>query len=257
VLALQLARPYGWRAKIGLITPSSNNVNEPEFWRLAPEGVSIHTSRVLLQGEMDEASYHRMAAELGRAARELATAEVDIVAYGCTAGSVILPMSELMQAMSDQTGTPALVTAGTVVSALKALGARRVAMGTPYLDFVNRREVAFLAEHGIEVVRYLGLELGNTQQERRCIGHVSPQAVYRMALEIDSPEADAIFISCANLASLDVIEAIEAAVGKPVVTSNTACFWACLRTIGVRLPIPGYGRLLAEFTDPLAEPGRP
>lgn len=252
MLALQLARPYGWRAKIGLITPSSNNINEPEFQRLAPEGVTVHTSRVLLQGEMDEASYHRMAADLGRAARELATAEVDIVAYGCTAGSVIVPIPELVRAMSDQTGTPALVTAGTVVSALHALGARRVAMVTPYLDFVNRREVEFLADHDIEVTRYRGLELGRTQQERRCIGHVAPEAVYRMAIEIDSPEAEAIFISCANLATLDVVEAIEAALGKPVVTSNTACFWACLRTLGIAEPIPRGGRLLREYTGSLS-----
>ena len=51
--ALQLSRPYGWRGKIGLITPSSNNINEPEFYRLAPPGVTIHTARVLLTGEMD------------------------------------------------------------------------------------------------------------------------------------------------------------------------------------------------------------
>ncbi|MBO9355718.1 decarboxylase [Bordetella petrii] len=249
--ALQLNRPYGWRGKIGLITPSSNNINEPEFYRLAPPGVTIHTARVLLTGEMDEASFHRMAADLGRAAKELATAEVDIVAYGCTAGSIIVPLNELTTAMSEQTGTPALVTAGAVVSALQALGVRRVAMGTPYLDFVNRREVDFLQEHGIEVTRYLGLELGHNQQERRGIGHVSPQAIYRMACEIDSPEAEAIFISCANLATLDVIETIEQALGKPVVTSNTACFWACLRTLGINSSIADHGRLLREFTGPI------
>lgn len=249
--ALQLSRPYGWRAKIGLVTPSSNNVNEPEFYRLAPSGVTIHTSRVLLTGEMDEDSYHRMAAELERAARELATAEVDIVAYGCTAGSVIVPLSQLTETMTRQTGTPALVTAGAVVSALRALDVRRVAMGTPYVDFVNRREMAFLHEHGFEVTRYLGLEMGHDQQARRCIGHVAAQAVYRMALEIDSPEAEAIFISCANLATLDVIEDIEQALGKPVVTSNTACFWACLRTLGINTSIGGSGRLLRDYTAPI------
>lgn len=246
--ALQLSRPYGWRGKIGLITPSSNNINEPEFYRLAPPGVTIHTARVLLTGEMDEASYHRMAAELGRAAKELATAEVDIVAYGCTAGSVIVPLASLTASMSEQTGTPALVTAGAVVSALRALGVRRVAMGTPYLEFVNRREVSFLEEQGFDVTRVLGLELGHDQQERRCIGHVPQEAVFRMALAIDTAEAEAIFISCANLATLDVIEDIEEALGKPVVTSNTACFWACLRTLGINTSISGHGRLLRDIT---------
>ena len=247
--ALQLSRPYGWRGKIGLITPSSNNINEPEFYRLAPPGVTIHTARVLLTGEMDEASFHRMAGELGRAAKELATAEVDIVVYGCTAGSVIVPLPELTVSITEQTGTPALVTAGAVVSALRALGVSRIAMATPYLDFVNRREVTFLEKHGFTVTKYLGLELGKNQQERRCIGHVPPEALYRMAVEIDTPESEAIFISCANLATLDVIEEIEHSLGKPVVTSNTASFWACLRTLRINSSIVGYGRLLREFTE--------
>ena len=89
--ALQLSRPYGWRGKIGLITPSSNNINEPEFYRRAPPGVTIHTARVLLTGEMDEASYHRMADELGRAARELATAEVDIDSTSLGRGTITEP----------------------------------------------------------------------------------------------------------------------------------------------------------------------
>ena len=245
--ALQLSRPYGWRVKIGLITPSSNNINEPEFYRLAPPGVTTHTARVLLTGEMDEASFYRMAGELGRAAKELATAEVDIVLYGCTAGSVIVPLSELTASIVEQTSTPVLVTAGAVVLALRALGVRRIAMGTPYLDFVNRREVMFLEKHGFTVTKYLGLELGNNQQERRCIGHVPPEAVYRMALEIDTPEAEAIFISCANLATLDVIEEIEYTLGKPVVTSNTASFWACLRSLRINSSIVGYGLSLIHI----------
>jgi maleate cis-trans isomerase len=251
--ALQLSRPYGWRAKIGLITPSSNNINEPEFYRLAPQGVTIHTSRVLLTGEMNEESFYRMARDLGRAAEELATAEVDIIAFGCTAGSVVCPLDQLIGSMAEKTGTPAIVTAGAVIAALRALGIKRVAMGTPYVDFVNCREVEFLAKYGIGVTRYLGLELGHNQAERRSIGHVPPEAVYRMACEIDSPDADAIFISCANVATLDVIEDLEQALGKPVISSNTACFWACLRVLGINARIEGYGRLLRDLIQPLTE----
>jgi arylmalonate decarboxylase len=251
--ALQLSRPYGWRAKIGLITPSSNNINEPEFYRLAPRGVTIHTSRVLVTGEMNEESFYRMARDLGRAAEELATAEVDIIAFGCTAGSVVCPLDQLTKSMAEKTGTPAIVTAGAVVAALRALGVKRVAMGTPYVDFVNRREVEFLGEYGINVTRYLGLELGHNQVERRSIGHVPPEAVYRMACEIDSPDADAVFISCANVATLEVIEDLEQALGKPVISSNTACFWAALRVLGINSSIEGYGRLLREQTRPLTE----
>ena len=89
--ATDLYHAYGWKARIGLIVPSTNTVNEPEFWRLAPPGVTIHTSRVLLLGQTTAESYIKMGQALDRAAEELATAEVDIIAYGCTSGSIICP----------------------------------------------------------------------------------------------------------------------------------------------------------------------
>ncbi|HSV81900.1 MAG TPA: aspartate/glutamate racemase family protein [Ramlibacter sp.] len=243
--------PYGWKARIGLIVPSTNTVNEPEFWRLAPDGVSIHTARALLLGPATEASYFKMAAAVDGAAEELATAEVDVVAYGCTSGSIICPLPELIDNMSARTGKPAIATAGAVVAALRALGVTRVAVGTPYVDFVNESEKKFLADHGFEVTSMLGLDLGHTQEERRGIGRVPPEVVYRLARAIDRPEAEAIFISCTNLATLEVIAEIERELGKPVVTSNQACFWACLRLLGLRNAIAGHGRLLAECLDPI------
>ncbi len=251
--AVSMYSPYGWRAKIGLIVPSTNTINEPEFWRLAPEGVTIHTDRVLLKGKATEKSYFEMADALAQAAERLATAEVDVVAYGCTSGSIICPLPELLERMSAQTRTPATAAAGAVTMALRALGARSVAVATPYVGFVNESERQFLVDAGFHVTSLLGLELGETQEERRGIGRVPPQQVYRMAKAADRPDADAIFISCTNLATLDVIAAIERDLGKPVVTSNQACFWACLRLLGLPTAIDGHGRLLETCLAPLDE----
>ena len=118
--AADLFHPYGWKARIGLIVPSTNTINEPEFWRLAPPGITIHTSRVLLLGQTTQESYQRMGDAVDRAAEELATAEVDIVAYGCTSGSILCPLPELLERMRAKTGTPAIATAGSVVAALRA-----------------------------------------------------------------------------------------------------------------------------------------
>lgn len=251
--AVSMYSPYGWRGKIGLIVPSTNTVNEPEFWRMAPPGVSIHSDRVLLLGNATQESYDAMADALGSAAERLATAEVDVVAYGCTSGSIVCPMPELLDQMGSQTKTPAVATAGAVVAALNALGARKIAVGTPYVTFVNDAEKVFLEDYGFEVVSIHGLQLGETQVERRGIGRVPPEQVYRLARLVDRPEADAIFISCTNLASIDVIEQIEADLGKPVVISNQACFWACLRLMGLPDVIDGYGRLLREHTAPITQ----
>lgn len=251
--ALSRYSPYGWKARIGLIVPSTNAVNEAEFWRMAPEGISILTARAMLSGAASQESYVRMAEAVDGAADQLATAEVDIVAYGCTSGSFMCPLPELVRGMHERTGVPAIAAAGAVVAALRALGARRIAIGTPYVDFVNRREIAFLEEYGFEVSSLIGMDMGHTQEERRAISRVPPEAIYRLAREADRPDADVIFLSCTNLASLGVIQQLEDDLGKPVITSNQACFWACLRRLGITTAISGYGKLLRHCPAPIGD----
>jgi maleate cis-trans isomerase len=251
--AVSLYSAYGWKARIGLIVPSTNAVNEPEFWRMAPEGVSILTARAMLLGAASEDSYQRMAQAVDGAAEQLATAEVDIVAYGCTSGSFICPMEDLVRGMQERARVPALAAAGAVVAALRALGARKVALATPYVDFVNQREIAFLREYGFEVTSLLGLDMGHTQEERRAIARVPPEALYRLGRAVDRPDADVVFLSCTNLASLGVIARLEQDLGKPVITSNQACFWACLRRLGIPTPVTGYGKLLESCLDPIGD----
>ncbi len=251
--AVSLYSPYGWKARIGLIVPSTNTINEPEFWRMAPEGIGIFAARAMLLGRATTESYFEMARAVSGAADQLATAEVDIVAYGCTSGSFVCPMEELVQDMRARTGKPALAAAGAVAAALRALGARRVALATPYVDFVNRRECDFLESYGFEVASLVSLDLGHTQEERRAIGRVPPEAIYRLARQADRPDADAVFISCTNLASLGVVQRLENALGKPVITSNQACFWACLRRLGLRDSVTGCGRLLEHCLEPIGD----
>src|SRR5690606_26530374 len=167
--------------------PSTTTPMEPEFWHMAPPGISIHTSRVLLLGKATEESYFKRARELDRACEELATAEVDVVVYGCTSGSIVCPWQELLRQMSSKSGKPATAAAAAVVAALRALGVRRVALATPYVEFVNEAEVKFLEQHGFEVTSVLGLEMGHSQEERRAINRVPPATVVRMARAVDRP----------------------------------------------------------------------
>ncbi len=236
--------PYGWLGRVGLVSPSTNTTLEPEFYRMAPRGVAIYTARVLQLGKQETASYRIMADDIGRASRELSTAEVDAIAFGCTSCTYFTPAGEITETMHEATGVPAIVTADAVVKALRALGAKRVALGTPRTDFVTEREVAFLADSGFEVVSVAGMQLGETEAERRSIGRVPPKSVIRMAHAIDRKDADAIFISCTQLPTIEVIAEIEALTAKLVVTSNQATFWSCLRLMGLNTRIAGFGRLL-------------
>lgn len=240
--------PYGWKGKIGLIVPSTNVANEPEWQQLMPEGVSFHTARALLTGATSQESYDIMARGTERAAQELATAEPDLIVYGCTSGSFMVDREALKQRLQDLAGgIPVTTTSDAVLAAFAALGVRRIALATPYLDLVNEREVGFLAANGLSVVAVQGLQLGSTIEERRLINRVPPEVVFRMARAVDRPDADAIFLSCTALPTLPMIDRIEQSLGKPVVASNPVTLWHALRTLGLPDRIAGCGRLLAEF----------
>ena len=237
---------YGWRARIGLIVPSSNTTMEPEFWRMAPEGVSVHTSRVRLS-EVTPEALRLMASEAVRAAEELATADVNVIVYGCTSGSLLEGVEweeRLRREIRERAGVEAITTAQAVVEALRALGIRRVAVATPYIDEINSRERSFLERSGFSVIRIRGLGIVRNTD----IGRQPPWVAYRLAKEVAREagrSADGVFISCTNFRTIEVIEPLESELQLPVVSSNTASMWLALRTLGIRDRL-GYGRLFKE-----------
>ena len=243
---LPAASPYAGLGRIGLICPSTNTSVEPEFQRMAPPGLAVHVARAFQDGPQAPALYEQIAANVEGASRDLGSAGVDVIAFGCTSCTYFFPGAALAETMTRTTGAPAVLTADAVVAALRALGARRIALATPRTDFVNRRETEWLTERGLEVVSTEGLQLGKTAAERAAIGRVPLDATHDLARRVDRRGVEAVFISCTNLPSLALIPRLEAELGKPVVTSNQATFWRCLRAMGSPLRLKGHGRLLVE-----------
>jgi maleate isomerase len=220
----------GWRGRLGLIVPSSNTTNEPEFYRTLPEGVSLHTARMRLE-DADADNLVGMAEEVERCVELLATADVDVVAYGCTTGSLVKGPGydeEIEGRIEAAAGVPGVATAAAIKRAFDALDVESLAITTPYIDDLNEREVEFLEDAGYDVVEMtgLGIEAGLT------IGERSPERVYREARALDV-DADAVFVSCTNYRTFETIEPLERDLGVPVVTSNQATLWDALRTMGV------------------------
>ena len=241
-------RPYGWRAKLGLIVPPTNTVNEAEWARMAPAGTSVHVTRMKLHGDSSSRESEReLYADIEKATRDLAAAALDVIAYGCTAGSMVLPLSKLTDYMAGIAGVPCVATAPSLVHACRALGVERIALATPYHDALNAHERDFLAVNGIEVVALKGLGLGaGGPHEYVRIARVTKGEVMEHALSVDCPEAQALMISCTDFATLEAVPQLERALGKPVVTSNQATFWAALRAAGVDDRFESLGRLLQE-----------
>ncbi len=232
---------YGWRARIGLIVPSSNTTMEPELYRAIPQGVSIHISRIPLR-EVTVESLLEMEKHSLRASQELADADVDLILYGCTSGSLVGGPGfdkTIAGKIYEATGKPAVTTATAVIEALEALAVKRIVVATPYIDEINDAEKRFLEAHGLEVLSIKGMGVRRNTD----IGRISPHEVYRFARSLYKGRAEGLFISCTNLRTFEVIESLEKDLEIPVVTSNQASLWASLRRLGIRDRIEGLGRL--------------
>jgi maleate isomerase len=239
----------GERGRIGMILPAMNTIAEPEIYSLLPKGVTAHTARMYAPVDINsEDNFVRMC-EVGcsngeKAAQELATAKVDVLAFAFTAGSFFRGAGwdeELAQRMQKAGGAPCIVTSTAAVHAMKTMGLKRIAVGSPY-EVASPRLKRFMEQKGMKVTKIEGLVLPTAV-------HVGRQPVDQfeyIARKVDSSDAEGIFVSCTNFATLARIDEFEKKMGKPVITSNQATFWATLRKIGIEDKINGFGSLFRE-----------
>ena len=185
-------------------------------------------------------------ANIGQAAQRLAERGARAVAYGCTSGSYVLGPSgdaAIIEQMRNAAGVPSTTTSTAAVTALRTLGAQSVAVLSPHIDALNARLCAYLEAAGFTVTAMVGLN-------RRCdIESVEP-AETRAIVEsqVDTADADAVFISCTGMRTAAIIDDLEATLGKPVVTANQATLWHLGQLAGVSTATAGRGRLLAALT---------
>lgn len=143
------------------------------------------------------------------------------------------------------TGAPTAIATSLitgVIRALRAVGAKRIAVATPYLDEINAMEATYLEAAGFEVTRIKGLNLERDSDMIR----VRPDFIADYAASLDGPDVDTIFISCGALRSLDIVDRLEQKLGKPVICSNQAMIWDVLRLAGIDDKIAGYGHLMRD-----------
>ena len=210
--------------------------------RLRPPGVGMHFTRAAIADSITSESLGAQAELLADcAAALLPDGSLDVVYYACTSGSLVIGEPRVFEELNR--GAPnakATSLISGVIRALRQLEARRIVVATPYLDEVNQREADYLQQAGFEVLSISGLDLEKDSDMVR----VAPDYLIDFALAQDRPEAEAIFISCGALRTLEVVQEIETRAGKPVICSNQAMIWDCLRLAGIPDQFQGYGRLL-------------
>jgi maleate isomerase len=234
---------------VGIIAPFDFALDR-ELWRWVPDDVSLHLTRtpfVPVELSLDLARLVSEHETLRSAVQALSAVEPEVVGYACTSGSFVGGVSgegAMRDAMERAGEMSALTTSGAMLAALRELGARRVAVVTPYTKSVTDALEDFLGEAGITVTgrAYLGLT--------RHIQKVPYRDVVAMARQAVHDVPDALFISCTNLPTYDVIPQLEAELRMPVLSANQVTMWAALQSIGKQAVGP-YQALL----DPVARSG--
>jgi maleate isomerase len=220
--------------RVGLIIPSLNVIVEDDLRRELPPDVGFHIGRLRLrktQGRVTQAAL----LEAGRDAIEqstlLADAGMDAIAFNCTGASLsdgLEGARRLREQIAAATSTPSTTTILSVVRALRASGLRRIVHVCPFTPEFGADEAAFLRAEGFELVASRGLNF----TDARLAARLTPQEIRDIAAAFDQPEAQGLFLACANIRAMEATEELQQRLGKPVVTSNQAVLWDLLDMIG-------------------------
>jgi maleate isomerase len=236
----------GHRAILGLIVLQADETIEPEFRSFAGfDGVSLYHSRIASDPEVTAETLARMEAEIPAAVRLLPLApSFDVIGYACTSGATIIGPEKVARAI--HTVRPGVATTdplSAVKAAVRSLQVTRIGFVTPYIAEVSEAMRRNLETSGLRITAFGSFE----QSEEHVVAQIAPDSVFDAILDIGgSDECDAVFVSCTNLRSLAVIEAVEAKLGKPVLSSNQAIAWHMIRLAGVTDRPDGLGALFRQ-----------
>jgi maleate cis-trans isomerase len=227
-------------ASIGLIIPSGNRLTEPQFNAYAPPGVGIHVTRLRMTGK-----FRKPLSELKRPLVEAAEALSDVkpgmIVFHCTANSMESGLAHekaIIEIIEQASGCPTITTAQAITQAFDRFGIKKLVLISPYVKATNQLEVNYLTETGYTVLHELGLGL-----ETHAYSTVTPQEWKNIVKENTRTDADGYFLSCTNTRMIEAVEDLENDLNKPVINSNQATLWACLKKLGVVHTDKKLGRL--------------
>jgi maleate isomerase len=228
----------GIHHKLGIVLPANNSVLEPELWPHLPLNAAMHTARVLVRGDLTSQAIEAMEAQIGRAVDELVATGVDLIVYADMVTTFIMRDGwnrERSSEIERSSGLPCISAWTAMERALCAIGARRIGVGGPYPAAIHALAVAYFRKVGFDVVADATLDVLSV----RAVPEVSRDAVIALAGSIARSEAEAVVLLATDLPTFDAIEAIEASIGRPVLSCNQTILWAMLVQRGIAISGPG------------------
>lgn len=245
---------WGWRARIGLLTPHADIGPEAEFGAMAPDGVSIHATRVPLGvyapgGKMDQKIADdpvRAFAEpplVDDAADLLAAAPLHAIVYGFTSSSYVRGAADdaaLKKRLEARTrGIPVVIPCAAAVLAFASLGVTKLALINPpwFSAELSQQGAGYFQGEGLEVVHNGSAGLPSDQRA------IHPGQLYEWVRANTPRSAEAVFIGGNGFRAVGTIKALEEDLARPVLTANQVAFWHALRISGTRASIVDYGQI--------------
>jgi maleate isomerase len=235
--------PPQQQSGIGVVTPFDFALDR-ELWRWVPDDITLHITRMPyapLRANLEMAVHISDPALVAQGYDDVRAVSPLVMAYACTSGSFIGGLdgeAALVSAMTEAGAPAAVTTSGALLQALRHLEVGRVATATPYIPEITVGLTTYLAEAGVEVVAATGLGLTSD------IWTVPYDVTVDLVRDTDTADAQAVFISCTNLPTYDVIATLERDLGKPVLTANQVTMWSALNVIGRKAV--GHGQQLLE-----------
>ena len=226
--------------RIGLIIPSGNSLTERQFNQYAPPGLGIHVTRLRMTGKWRK-PWAELKSSLIEAAEALSDVRPGLIVFHCTANSMengLAHEAAIVETIEKASACSTLTTAQAITQAFDHFGIKKLVLISPYVKETNAHEVKYLNEAGYTVVHELGLGL-----EPHAYAQVTPAEWQKVVKENTRAEADGYFLSCTNTRMIEAIDDLEKDLDKPVVNSNQATIWACLKRLGLKHSGAKLGRL--------------
>jgi maleate isomerase len=235
---------YAMIHHFGVLIPATNTTVEMEYTRLLPPTLQVHVGRL---GKADPTPFTPSRPDdIAYQARLLGTARVEVVCLVQTSASLFDEAYDATTTalMTAGAGVPSLTSAQTIGHALQALGARRIALVSPYSQGVlDRARHYFESRYRLEVVAMEGFSATDSY----AISTISADYATAAFARLDRPEIEALVVPGGNFPTLHAIATWEQQFHKPVITTNQAALWAMMRVMQMATPLPGLGRLLAQM----------
>jgi maleate isomerase len=239
----KLTAPIGTTATLGLIVLQVDETIEQDFRRIfCARDIALYISRVASGTVLTRDTITQMAVDLPQAVKLLPPAVAfDAIAYACTSGTTLIGAAQVAQLVQENAQTRAVCNPlSASIAALHALDVRSVGIVSPYVANVALPIQQAFIDAGFAVPQTLSFG----EEIEQHVARIDPASIHAAACEIGrADEVDAVFLSCTNLRTLDIIADLEAQIGKPVVSSNQALAWHMARTAGVPLGAGFPGRL--------------